>query len=395
MTASGVTSATRKAATVLTLLGTEIQELVRTLPVPVDAGSDEFSQLTAKLKAHFEANVNVTYERAQLHAFTRKDGENFRSFVSRLRIQADRCQYSNDQRDQVILECAVAHCQDRELQKFFVKPNLTLIQALEIAKQDEDVRAQIDSLGRRLSAVALSEPAAVHTVMDKPGNRPKCAQTERRGNQPGSQDFRPARQSRNPVHSYSPDTQENCYRCLSKRHSSGECPFKKAECYRCHKLGHTQSACRSRRLDFNLLMTDGPQQPTEVTSGSADDHYQLNNVSDRSAAVVVAMDINKVSVPMQVDTGSSRSIISKKLYNKLWVANPPKLKAAERPMLTYTQDEVPVVGVAEVNVTYNGQTATLPLVVADTEGPPLLGREWLQKIRLDWTALFDPVQSMA
>ena len=92
MIASGVTSATRKAATVLTLLGTEIQELVRTLPVPDGAGSDEYSQLTAKLKTHFEANMNVTYERAQLHAFVRKDGENFRSFVSRLLIQADRCQ---------------------------------------------------------------------------------------------------------------------------------------------------------------------------------------------------------------------------------------------------------------------------------------------------------------
>ena len=64
-------------------------------------------------------------------------------------------------------------------------------------------------------------------------------------------------------------------------------------------------------------------------------------------------------------------------------------------MLTYTQQEVPVVGVAEVSVMYKGQAATLPLVIADTEGPPLLGREWLQKIRLDWGALFDPVQAVS
>lgn len=182
MIASGVTSATRKAATVLTLLGTEIQELVRSLPVPNEAGSDEYSQLTAKLKAHFEANLNITFERAQLHAVIRRDGENFRSFVSRLRIQADRCKYNDDQRDQVILECAVAHCQDRELQKkFFLKPSLTLVQALDIAKQDEDVRAQIDGLGRRLSAVALSENVAVHAVMEAPGSRRKFVNRELKG----------------------------------------------------------------------------------------------------------------------------------------------------------------------------------------------------------------------
>ena len=397
MIASGVTSATRKAATVLTLLGTEIQELVRTLPVPDGAGSDEYSQLTAKLKAHFEANMNVTYERAQLHAFVRKDGENFRSFVSRLRIQADRCQYSDDQRDQVILECAVAHCKDRELQKkFFLKSNLTLVQAMEIAKQDEDVRAQIDGLGRKLSAVNLSEP--VHAVREAPapGNRRKFGQCEPK-NRSRRQDFRQVRSNRSSTGGSRPGNPESCHRCLSKRHAGGDCPFKKAECYRCHKIGHTQSACKSRRRDFNLLVTDDLQQATEAVSSSAENSsqcqpYQLNSVSDRSAAVTVEMDVNGVLVSMQVDTGSSRSIISKKLCSRLWASNPLQLKPADRPMLTYTHDEVPVVGVAEVRVSYKGQKATLPLVVADTEGPPLLGREWLQQIRLDWKALFDPVR---
>ena len=307
-------------------------------------------------------------------------------------------------RDQVILESAVAHCQDRELQKkFFLKPNLTLVQALEIAKQDEDVRAQIDGLSRRLSAVALSEPLSVHAVTDAPGGRRGRVQTEpenrpRRQFQPRRPSFSQARSSnRSSAGGSRPGNQESCHRCLSRRHSGGDCPFKKAECYRCHRIGHTQSACKSPRRDFNLLMTEEPPPTIDAVPEPAADPsqrqpYQLNNVSDRSAAVVVNMDINGVTVPMQVDTGSSRSIISKKMHSKLWAAKPLKLKPADRPMLTYTQDEVPVVGVAAVRVSYKGQTATLPLVVADTEGPPLLGREWLQQIRLDWKTLFDPVQ---
>ena len=36
---------------------------------------------------------------------------------------------------------------------------------------------------------------------------------------------------------------------------------------------------------------------------------------------------------------------------------------------------------------YNGQSESLPLIVANEQGPSLLGRDWLTKIRLDWTQL--------
>ena len=119
MLASDITSSARKAATVLTLLGLEVQELARTLPDAPEAApdQDEYSKLTAKLTAHFDAKVNPTFERSQLHALARKAGESFGVFASRLRIQADRCQYSAEQREAVVLECAVAHCADRHLQK--------------------------------------------------------------------------------------------------------------------------------------------------------------------------------------------------------------------------------------------------------------------------------------
>ena len=38
----------------------------------------------------------------------------------------------------------------------------------------------------------------------------------------------------------------------------------------------------------------------------------------------------------------------------------------------------------EVQVFYEGQTTTLPLVVVKGDGPTLLGRNWLSKIRLNW-----------
>ena len=75
MLAANIDKSARKAATVLTLLGTDVQDLARSLPAVEGAAAEEYSQLTVKLKGHFNASVNATYERAQLQALVRKDGE--------------------------------------------------------------------------------------------------------------------------------------------------------------------------------------------------------------------------------------------------------------------------------------------------------------------------------
>ena len=99
------------------------------------------------------------------------------------------------------------------------------------------------------------------------------------------------------------------------------------------------------------------------------------------APIEVEVSINGEPVTMQVDTGASRSVMSKRLFKSLPVQ--PPLQPPDRALLTYTQEEVPVLGVAEVEVVYQNQNAVLPLVVVDTPGPPLLGREWLH--RINWT----------
>ena len=43
-----------------------------------------------------------------------------------------------------------------------------------------------------------------------------------------------------------------------------------------------------------------------------------------------------------------------------------------------------ICGETQVRVTYKDQQHNLPLVVVGGSGPPLLGRNWLQQIKLDW-----------
>jgi len=51
---------------------------------------------------------------------------------------------------------------------------------------------------------------------------------------------------------------------------------------------------------------------------------------------------------------------------------------------TYTGEKVPVKGVIEVTVELNMQKRKLPLYIIEGNHPALLGRTWLEMIKLDW-----------
>ena len=70
---------------------------------------------------------------------------------------------------------------------------------------------------------------------------------------------------------------------------------------------------------------------------------------------------------MEVDTGASVSIMSQNTYHKLWPRRGLSTSA-----------------ITDVQVVYEGQTTTLPLVVVKGDGPTLLVRNWLGKLKLNW-----------
>ena len=104
---------------------------------------------------------------------------------------------------------------------------------------------------------------------------------------------------------------------------------------------------------------------------------------------MVEMNVNEAPLQMEVDTGASVSLISRDTYTKLWQTSHAQrpLQSSIRKLRTYTGEELDVQGTLAVDVTYGSQQQTLPLLVVAGSGPSLLGRDWLQKIRLDWRAL--------
>ena len=89
---------------------------------------------------------------------------------------------------------------------------------------------------------------------------------------------------------------------------------------------------------------------------------------------------------MAVDTGSAVSIVSEVEHNK-WFKH-LKLQPMQFHLKTYSGKLLPLLGEIRVAVKYQTQEMQLPLVVAQGKKPVLLGRNWLEKLNLDWSTIF-------
>ena len=111
--------------------------------------------------------------------------------------------------------------------------------------------------------------------------------------------------------------------------------------------------------------------------------FTIRTVRNRpSDSILVEPEVNGVKLVMELDTGASISIISR----RTWETKFPDtvLKESNLPLKTYTGEKLQVLGELPVTVCHNGQEFQLPLVVVEGQGPPLFGRNWLSKIRLNW-----------
>ncbi|KAI2645031.1 Transposon Tf2-9 polyprotein [Labeo rohita] len=89
---------------------------------------------------------------------------------------------------------------------------------------------------------------------------------------------------------------------------------------------------------------------------------------------------------MQLDTGEAVSLMSELSY-KEFLAHFPLNKTSMQ-LITYSGERIPLLRSVDVPVQYEKQNVTLPLVIVKGERPPVLGRNWLEKITLDWPKMF-------
>ena len=102
-----------------------------------------------------------------------------------------------------------------------------------------------------------------------------------------------------------------------------------------------------------MQRTIGHRAHTACNRESSEELYEVFSVGTKSsdAPIIVDVTIDKIPVRMEVDTGTSRSIMSENKFTSIYlVRKAPALWPVSTDLRTYTKEVVPVVGSANVTV---------------------------------------------
>lgn len=84
-----------------------------------------------------------------------------------------------------------------------------------------------------------------------------------------------------------------------------------------------------------------------------------------------------------INTGVTRTVLNEETNNKL--SDKLELKSLKAVLSTFIGEIIPVSGEVLITVKYQNQQNNLPAMVVKSLGPDLLGRDWLEVIKLAGT----------
>ena len=106
--------------------------------------------------------------------------------------------------------------------------------------------------------------------------------------------------------------------------------YKELFCQKCSKKGHIARVCRSGQRQRNPNVSSENQQhsikqiaPTETDQKQQDPIYNLFNLSKQQSPspMLLTVTAHGQRLSMEVDTGTSLSLISEKTYLTVWIDN--------------------------------------------------------------------------
>ena len=153
------------------------------------------------------------------------------------------------------------------------------------------------------------------------------------------------------------------------------CPTKSAEYRKCKRRGHYEKMCRSMRR---------VQYVEKTTSSAEEDNWdyekiqRIENTKQKKGFYNATLLVNNVPIKFIIDSGSPVTLIPECLFSKITPIEPLKTtyKVVNNQKISFT-------GQTKAMVKTNKETMELPLIVTKAQTAPLMGLDWMQRLKIN------------
>ena len=344
----------------------------------------------------------------------RKPNEAVNDYVAALRKLAMECDFAGSLEDNLRdrLVCGINEVSVQR--KMLTEPALDLKKAMQIAITAEATEKHVRELATARSHVEDDTAKGVNRILRAPVVRntdTSASQNSTRGRrQTGA-----------------------CAHCGSYQHAGETCRLRDVRCHICNERGHIKRVCprRGKCQRINELTSysrDDEQNESKLdlagdvsnigyscsknadggTAGGYVQEYDVlvcDTTTDERRprrkvpkSITVNVKLNGKPVAMELDTGATVSLISRRTFESLWPNGGPSLRPTETTLRGYAGDNLEVLGEIDVDVELiesQQKTASREqLFVVDGSGHCLFGRNWLQTFRLKWPCLLAQINEV-
>ncbi|CAB0017581.1 unnamed protein product [Nesidiocoris tenuis] len=337
-----------------------------------------FEELKVILTSHLEPIPLPNLERHKFRARKQAENESFNSFLCDLKGLSANCDFKTQERiNEELVDQIINGVRSDELRNRLLKlSKLSFQNAVAHALADEQASASTSS----------SSANRVSTV-----------------NKVYHQNL-----SRRPYKTVNPppphcDRKVICFRCGGEDgHTAPQCRFINSKCTGCGRTGHLSKVC-GKFQNFtkpkipNQNFQKRPQFNKHCKQISSDDSFNFNNDffeeiayinkihSDPHDKIIVKVTLNGIPVSMEVDTGSTYSLMATENFHQLRI--PAPIFDCNVHLKTYNNASLRITKYAQVKILSNGKNIEGKLFLLDGKFDTILGRDWLYKLQLDWASI--------
>ena len=379
----------KRVAALLSLIGPNTYKLLKNLIAPEKPKDKTYTELVDALKQHHTPKPLKTAERHRFHRRFQQENESIADFVAGLKQLSINCGYSADTLKENLKDRFIVGLKNTKIQeKLISRDDYDFHKCVELATTYELASQETQLLGNTKNSI--------NYLGEKTKTR---SQPTRRSGAHGVQP--------NPSNT-------GCHRCLSVRHTPDKCPCKDLQCKRCLRFGHIGKACRTKdayegagarqrtstwtpRRRHKPANKRGGQrrnksgavhqiEESDESSESSDnfhlDLHSVNGKTQENDKIMITCKLNGKPVEFELDTGSALSIIPQDVYERQF--SDVALKKTSTVLKTYTGQMIKPIGALRTTVKYKGQKNKLVAQVVPNGANPLMGRDWIRVIKLDW-----------